>query len=154
MARWTASAKWAAGPALDGQCDTPLALSLSEWLGGTCDAVIRLKSYCLFRTAGRPSANAPVRVCSSARSSVKAKDGQPVITLGPSTLNIIFAFGSVLIDRGNSRPRHGPALLAAAGAMYLHVPINSDIFTWIWSSFPVRGDFVAPVHWPDSVLAV
>jgi hypothetical protein len=33
MARWTASAKWAAGPALDGQRDMPLALSLSEWLG-------------------------------------------------------------------------------------------------------------------------
>ena len=33
MARWTASAKWAAGPALDGQCDMPLALRLSEGLG-------------------------------------------------------------------------------------------------------------------------
>ena len=35
MARWTASAKWAAGPALDGQCATPLGLSLSEGLGRT-----------------------------------------------------------------------------------------------------------------------
>jgi len=33
MARWTASAKWAAGPALDGQRDMPLALRLSEGLG-------------------------------------------------------------------------------------------------------------------------
>ena len=33
MARWTASAKWAAGPALDGQRDMPLGLSLSEGLG-------------------------------------------------------------------------------------------------------------------------
>jgi len=33
MARWTASAKWAEGPALDGQRDTPLALRLSEGLG-------------------------------------------------------------------------------------------------------------------------
>jgi len=33
MARWTASAKWAAGPALDGQRDVPLALRLSEGLG-------------------------------------------------------------------------------------------------------------------------
>jgi len=33
MARWTASAKWAEGPALDGQRDMPLALRLSEWLG-------------------------------------------------------------------------------------------------------------------------
>ena len=33
MERWTASAKWAEGPALSGQCGTPLALSLTEWLG-------------------------------------------------------------------------------------------------------------------------
>jgi len=35
MARWTASAKWAIGPALDGQRDMPLALRLSEGLGIT-----------------------------------------------------------------------------------------------------------------------
>jgi len=35
MARWTASAKWAGGPALDGQRDMPLALRLSEGLGVT-----------------------------------------------------------------------------------------------------------------------
>ena len=35
MARWTASAKWAAGPALDGWRDMPLALRLSEGLGLT-----------------------------------------------------------------------------------------------------------------------
>jgi len=33
MARWTASAKWAAGPALDGKRDMLLALRLSEGLG-------------------------------------------------------------------------------------------------------------------------
>gem|GEM_PF-4872113 len=33
MARWTASAKWAEGPALDGRRDMPLALRLSEGLG-------------------------------------------------------------------------------------------------------------------------
>ena len=33
MARWTAGAKWDAGPALDGQRDMPLALRLSEGLG-------------------------------------------------------------------------------------------------------------------------
>jgi len=33
MARWTASAKWAAGTALDGRRDMPLALRLSEGLG-------------------------------------------------------------------------------------------------------------------------
>jgi len=33
MSRWTTSAKWAAGPALDGQRDLPLALRLSEGLG-------------------------------------------------------------------------------------------------------------------------
>ena len=37
MACWTASAKWAAGPALDGQRDMPLALSLTEWLGLTME---------------------------------------------------------------------------------------------------------------------
>ena len=37
MARWTASAKWAAGPALDGQRDMPLGLSLSEGLGRILD---------------------------------------------------------------------------------------------------------------------
>ena len=35
MARRTASAKWAVGPALDGQRDMPLALRLSEGLGVT-----------------------------------------------------------------------------------------------------------------------
>jgi hypothetical protein len=35
VARWTASAKWAAGPALDGQCATLLGLALSEGLGLT-----------------------------------------------------------------------------------------------------------------------
>jgi len=35
MARWTASAKWAEGPALDGRRDMPLALRLSEGLGLT-----------------------------------------------------------------------------------------------------------------------
>jgi hypothetical protein len=33
VARWTAGAKWGEAPAPDGQRDTPLALSLSEWLG-------------------------------------------------------------------------------------------------------------------------
>ena len=35
MVRWTASAKWAAGPELDGRRDMPLALRLSEGLGVT-----------------------------------------------------------------------------------------------------------------------
>ena len=39
MARWTASAKWAAGPALDGQCATPLALSSTEGLGVVAPSV-------------------------------------------------------------------------------------------------------------------
>ena len=42
MARWTASAKWTAGPALDGQCDMPLALRLSEWLGITASKLNEL----------------------------------------------------------------------------------------------------------------
>ena len=35
MARWTASAKWAAGPALDGRRATLLVLGLNEGLGVT-----------------------------------------------------------------------------------------------------------------------
>ena len=35
MPRWAASAKWAAGPALDDQRGMPLALRLSEGLGVT-----------------------------------------------------------------------------------------------------------------------
>ena len=35
MARWTASAKWAVGPALDVQCAMLLGLALSEGLGRT-----------------------------------------------------------------------------------------------------------------------
>jgi hypothetical protein len=48
MARWTASAEWAEGPALDGQRDMPLALSLSEWLGFTCPTGERslFQAYC------------------------------------------------------------------------------------------------------------
>ena len=42
MARWTASAKWAAGPALDGRRDMPLALRLSEGLGVTGDLANKL----------------------------------------------------------------------------------------------------------------
>jgi len=38
MARRTASAKWAEGPALDGRRDMPLALRLSEGLDRTCYA--------------------------------------------------------------------------------------------------------------------
>jgi len=48
MARWTASAKWAAGPALDDRRDMPLALRLSEGLGRTAvdlDDVFGLKDH-------------------------------------------------------------------------------------------------------------
>ena len=44
MARWTAGAKWAAGPALDGQRDMPLALRLSEGLG--INAAAKLQGLC------------------------------------------------------------------------------------------------------------
>ena len=40
MARWTASAEWAAGPALDGQRDMPLAPRLSEGLDITALATV------------------------------------------------------------------------------------------------------------------
>ena len=45
MARWTASAKWAAGPALDGQRDMPLALRLSEGLGRTGGELTKTIAY-------------------------------------------------------------------------------------------------------------
>jgi hypothetical protein len=150
---WAAGAKWTSGPAPDCQRGLSLGLSFSEGLGGSFGARMYRQTYCFFRTAGRPSPKAPESVFSSVRSSVSAKEGQPITTLGPSTLNIIFAFGSVLIKSGNSRLRQGPALLAAAGATYLHAPPASEIFTWIWSSRPVLGDLVVPIHWPDTVLA-
>ena len=68
-------------------------------------------------------------------------------------LKIICALGIVLIDSGNSRLKQGD-LLAPVGAKYLHVPLASEIFTCIWSSFAVLGDFVVPTHPPDRVLAV
>jgi len=48
MARWTESAKWAAGPALDGQRGMPLLLRLSEGLGvarDTDDSTFRYVNY-------------------------------------------------------------------------------------------------------------
>jgi len=46
MARWTASAKWAEGPALDGQRDMPLALRLSEGLGISARGRPKRVSFC------------------------------------------------------------------------------------------------------------
>ena len=47
MARWTASEKWAEGPALNGQRGLPVALRLSEGLGvikcGTNTAELALR---------------------------------------------------------------------------------------------------------------
>jgi len=45
MACWTASAKWAGGPALDGRRDMPLALRLSEGLGVTFSDLEATESY-------------------------------------------------------------------------------------------------------------
>ena len=53
MARWTASAKWAAGPALDGQRAMPLGLSLSEGLGITRASGGRMLDYLELWTALR-----------------------------------------------------------------------------------------------------
>ena len=57
MARWTTSAKWAAGPALDGQRAMPLALRLSEGLGRTLPAGMqrfnRLEVYRFWREVTR-----------------------------------------------------------------------------------------------------
>ena len=54
MARWTVSAKWAAGPALDGLRDMPLALRLSEGLGRTRHAQLLWIDMASFRL-GRPA---------------------------------------------------------------------------------------------------
>jgi|GEM_PF-6156396 len=45
MARWTASAKWGAAPALDGQRDMPSALRLSEGLGRILVKVIAVNLW-------------------------------------------------------------------------------------------------------------
>ena len=45
MARWTASAKWAEGLALDGQRAMPLALRLSEGLGLGAECGYRTSKY-------------------------------------------------------------------------------------------------------------
>jgi len=53
MARWTASAKWAAGTALDGERDMPLALRLSEGLGVAGSAVTVIAFPTLDRALAR-----------------------------------------------------------------------------------------------------
>ena len=102
------------------------------------------QTHCFLRTTGLPSPNEPVSVSSSVRSRVSEKDGQPAITLAPSTLKIVLAFGSDFTVSGNSLPRHGAAL--ADGDTYLQLPADSESLTCIWSPFPVLGDFVVPVH--------
>ena len=73
MARWIASANWAAGPALDGQRDTPLELSLSEGLGSTRHDV-RMACICM-RTIVQPAPR-----CG------KSSRGIPRLRRSPSTL--------------------------------------------------------------------
>ena len=55
MARWTASAEWAAGPALDGRRDMPLGLGLNEGLGRAGDAPTVLLNITLLLVAAIPS---------------------------------------------------------------------------------------------------
>ena len=62
MARWTASAKWAEGPALDGQRDMPLALRLSEGLG-------LIRDDCLIAT----NSNAPIALEPNANSDARER---------------------------------------------------------------------------------
>ena len=70
MARWTASAKWAAGPALDGRRDMPLALRLSEGLGisarGRPTGLILYARDCASRPALRQEQEAALRLDCSA----------------------------------------------------------------------------------------
>jgi hypothetical protein len=56
-----------------------------------------------------------------------------------------------LIDSGKSRLRQVALLVAVT---YRQVPPACEIFTWIWSSFAVLGDFVVPIHPPYKVSAV
>ena len=69
MARWTASAKWAAGPALDGQRDMPLALRLSEGLGLTASVLkglmnLLFQAPCVaYRKCGRQCISILVPCC-------------------------------------------------------------------------------------------
>ena len=74
MARWTASAKWAAGPALDGQCATLLGLALSEGLGFS--ALGKVES----RTFVRGIVVRALRDCKSSR-------GTPRLRPAPGTLH-------------------------------------------------------------------
>ena len=46
MARWEASAKWAAGPALDDQRATPLGLGLNEGLGSAFETLRLPRADC------------------------------------------------------------------------------------------------------------
>jgi hypothetical protein len=55
VARWTASAKWAAGPALDGRRDMLLELRLNEGLGHTR----RVPKACIRHAAMRPKPMQP-----------------------------------------------------------------------------------------------
>jgi len=61
MARWTASAKWAAGPALDGRRDMPLALRLSDGLGVT--GFLLERGFIRATTAGTTLAGDPIAEC-------------------------------------------------------------------------------------------
>ena len=56
MSRWTASAKWAEGPALDGQRDVPLRLSegLGVTLFGSLELAASYLSYVVRRKDDAP----------------------------------------------------------------------------------------------------
>ncbi len=48
MARWTASAKWAEGPALDGRRATPLGLGFNEGLGSAFETLrLQIAEFCI-----------------------------------------------------------------------------------------------------------
>ena len=79
MARWTASAKWAEGPALDDQRAMPLALRLSEGLGSnfakpTRWNFIKCGQYCWYGASQVFSSIAP-------RSNHKNRDWQRILVL-------------------------------------------------------------------------
>ena len=78
MTRWTASAKWAVGPALDDQCGTPLALSLTEGLGSAAE-LLRTPYLALQAWEQRWWLGDAITVSVADEHPLRADDGQPYL---------------------------------------------------------------------------
>ena len=86
MARWTASAKWAAGPALDGQRDMPLALRLSEGLGFRAVTVLRCVPESTEVHSMRTNIEIDDKLMKDALRATGAKTKKEAVELGLQTL--------------------------------------------------------------------